>query len=216
MFTAIVTIVTFIAASAAVFAFNLVLTDLASRDRKLMKDRMRDEMRQKQRDKVRGSTQFKDLSELAADAIAETAVESVTISSRFRMLVEQSGMNLTPGQLLMRMGIFAAISAVLTGLLLRSLVFAAPAAVVGALIPMIYVQIKRSRRIELLRSQLSDCFELISRVMLAGQTMTQAMQSVAEEFPPPVSTEFGMCFEQQNLGLSPEIAPSWCRRSRSV
>ncbi len=205
MFTVIVTIITFVAAALAVFAFNLVLTDLAKRDRKHMKDRLRAETRKRQRDDLRGSAQFKDLSQLATEALEDTAVESETISSRFRMLVEQSGLRLTPGRLLTMMGIFAAVFAAPTALLLGML-FAAPAALVGALIPMLYVQFKRFRRIDLLRSQLSDCFELISRVMLAGQTMSQAMQSVAEEFSPPVATEFGICFEQQNLGLAPEVA----------
>jgi len=205
VFIVIVTMITFAAAASAVFAFNLVLTDLAKRDRKVMKDRIRTEMRQRQRSDLRSSEQFKDLSKLAAEALEETASESVSIPIRFKTMIEQSGMNLTPGRLLMMMGIFAAVFAAPTALLLGPL-FAAPAAVVGALIPFFFVQFKRFKRIELLRSQLSDCFELISRVMLAGQTMSQAMQSVAEEFKPPVATEFGICFEQQNLGLSPEIA----------
>jgi tight adherence protein B len=202
----IVTVLTFVAGALAVFAFNLVLTDLAQRDRKHLKDRLRSELRQRQRVEMRESTQFKDLSKLAAEAMEETEAESATIASRFTMLVSQSGLNLTPARLLMRMAIFGAVFAALTSLALLSVLFAAPAAALGALIPMLYVAFKRHQRIELLRSQLSDCFELISRVLMAGQTMSQAMQSVADEFKPPVATEFGMCFEQQNLGLAPDIA----------
>ena len=32
------------------------------------------------------------------------------------------------------------------------------------------------------------------------------MNAVAEEFKPPISSEFAYCYEQQNLGLAPEIA----------
>ncbi len=46
----------------------------------------------------------------------------------------------------------------------------------------------------------------MSRILRAGQTMSQAMMAVAGEFKAPVATEFGFCYEQQNLGLSPEIA----------
>ena len=28
---------------------------------------------------------------------------------------------------------------------------------------------------------------------------------MADEFPQPISTEFAYCYEQQNLGLSPEV-----------
>jgi tight adherence protein B len=36
--------------------------------------------------------------------------------------------------------------------------------------------------------------------------MSQALQAVADEFDAPVSAEFAYCFEQQNLGLPPEMA----------
>src|SRR6202030_4138555 len=42
--------------------------------------------------------------------------------------------------------------------------------------------------------------------MRSGQTISQAMQSVADDFAAPASDEFGYCCDQQNLGLSPEAA----------
>jgi tight adherence protein B len=46
----------------------------------------------------------------------------------------------------------------------------------------------------------------MARVIRAGQTMSQALQAVADEFDQPIGGEFGFCYEQQNLGLSPELA----------
>ncbi|NBO91017.1 MAG: hypothetical protein EBV06_01680 [Planctomycetia bacterium] len=46
----------------------------------------------------------------------------------------------------------------------------------------------------------------MARVLRAGQTSTQALQAVSDEFSPPLSTEFQYCFEQQNLGLSAELS----------
>ena len=46
----------------------------------------------------------------------------------------------------------------------------------------------------------------MARILRAGQTVAQAMNSVSEEFAPPLGTEFGYCYDQQNLGLSPDIA----------
>ena len=46
----------------------------------------------------------------------------------------------------------------------------------------------------------------MSRVIRAGQTMSQALQAVADEFAPPVAAEFAFCYEQQNLGLAPETS----------
>jgi tight adherence protein B len=51
-----------------------------------------------------------------------------------------------------------------------------------------------------------DAFDLMARVVRAGQTMAQAQQAIADEFESPIAAEFSLCFEQQNLGLAPEIA----------
>lgn len=47
---------------------------------------------------------------------------------------------------------------------------------------------------------------MISRAVRSGQTVSSALQIIADDFDPPVSTEFALCYEQQNLGLSRESA----------
>jgi tight adherence protein B len=42
--------------------------------------------------------------------------------------------------------------------------------------------------------------------MRAGQTMSQSLQAVADEFKAPIGGEFAFAFEQQNLGMPPEDA----------
>jgi tight adherence protein B len=85
-------------------------------------------------------------------------------------------------------------------------VIGALATVVGTSAPFLYVSLKRKARLEKLLSQLPDAFDLMARVIRAGQTMSQALLAVADEFETPVATEFAFCFEQQNLGLPPEIS----------
>ena len=80
------------------------------------------------------------------------------------------------------------------------------AALAATALPWFYVLYARHQRLERLLAQLPDAFELMSRVLRAGQTMSQAMQLVANEFSPPLSLEFFHCHEQMNLGLSPEAA----------
>jgi tight adherence protein B len=67
------------------------------------------------------------------------------------------------------------------------------------------VDFRRKARQHKLRTQLPDAFDLMSRVVRAGQTMSQALLAVSDEFAPPVAAEFAYCYEQQNLGLSPEL-----------
>ncbi len=71
---------------------------------------------------------------------------------------------------------------------------------------MAYVKYKRTVRLEKLLSQLPDTFDLMSRIVRAGQTLSQALQAVADEFAQPIAGELSYCYEQQNLGLSPEVA----------
>jgi tight adherence protein B len=90
------------------------------------------------------------------------------------------------------------------GLLRQSLVTGVVGALAGAALPLLYVQFKRNARLEKLRSQLPDAFDLMGRVIRAGQTVSQGLLAVADEFPQPIAGEFSYCYEQQNLGLSSE------------
>jgi tight adherence protein B len=85
-------------------------------------------------------------------------------------------------------------------------IFAVLSIFIGALLPIVYILHKRKQRLQTLSEQLPDALELMSRVMRAGQTVTQAMNAVADEFRDPIGTEFGFCYEQQNLGLSLDVA----------
>ncbi len=72
--------------------------------------------------------------------------------------------------------------------------------------PVLYVWSKWRARLEALRHQLPDAFDAMARSMRAGQTLEQALQSIALEFGAPLGPEFSYCFEQQNLGLPRETA----------
>jgi tight adherence protein B len=91
-------------------------------------------------------------------------------------------------------------------LILENLVITLCGGLTAMTVPILYVLYRRKKRLDTLRSQLPDALELMSRVMRAGQTITQAMHAVSDEFKPPVASEFGFCYEQQNLGLAPDIA----------
>jgi len=121
-------------------------------------------------------------------------------------MVEQSGLDLTPSKLLTIVVGTSLGLGLLGGLVRHNILVAVVGAIVGGVAPIFFVWFKRNARSEKLLSQLSDAFDLMSRVIRAGQTMSQGLQAVADEFSPPIATEFAFCFEQQNLGLAPETA----------
>jgi tight adherence protein B len=185
-----------------ILAVSQLLSDLFLRDRSRVNDRVDAEFLKKKTERAKKTPLFKNLSAVAAD-VAEDAKPSMR--QRFESMVEQSGMDTTPAKVL---GI-AAISSVACGLIVflirRNPVDAGLAAFFGGWAPIWQVKRRRDARIEKLRSQLSDAFDLMARVVRAGQTLGQALLAVADEFPQPISAEFAYCYEQQNLGLSPEV-----------
>ncbi len=203
MSPALVTLLTFLAVVMAVFGAYSILSDLFLRDRSRVSQRVDDEFRKSQRERARRSAIFKDYQALAAE---EEEAGGFNPRQWFESLVEQSGLDVTPQRVLLFMAITGAGVGLLGGLLRQSLLIGGLASLMGASVPPLYVVYKRKVRLAKLMAQLSDAFDLMARVIRAGQTVPQALQAVADEFDPPIAAEFSYCYEQQNLGLPPEAA----------
>jgi tight adherence protein B len=198
---------TFVAGFLFVYGANLIVTDLFLRDQEELRRRMQEETRLRQQEAARNSPLLlRSLSELAEEAAEEIAGDSRSLRDRLRELTEQSGLDLAPDRLLTICAFVGGLFAFLAGLAAKSLILALAAGLLGIAAPVLYVQMKRRKRQEALRSQLPESFDMMARGLRAGQTVTQAMHSVAHETKPPIAVEFGYCYEQQNLGLSPEVA----------
>jgi tight adherence protein B len=194
----------FVAGLLLVFGINLFLVDLANQRRQYLMVHD-DQFRSQRRERTRSSLANKDIAELAAEIDARASVEE-SFEQRFARVVQQSGIGLRVGQLLLLCFVTAFVPGLIVAIVLRSILFTAFTACVGGILPMLFVIVKSSRRQEKLLSQLPDAFDLMSRVLRAGQTMSQAMLGVADEFSDPIAEEFFYCYEQQNLGLTSEVA----------
>ncbi|PQO38519.1 type II secretion system F family protein [Blastopirellula marina] len=119
-------------------------------------------------------------------------------------LVDQSGTGYSP-EMIVLWCVLAAIG--VGGVIgLRSWMLGAAIAPAGAFIPIVVLIFFRNRRCNQLSKQLPEAFEMMSRAVKAGQTVPAAMQIIATEFQAPISSEFALCYEQQNLGVSRESA----------
>ena len=128
-----------------------------------------------------------------------------SLRQRVSMFVQQSGKHFKPEQLLIWSLVAAGVAGT-TAVYFRWFIMAGPLTLLSASLPWLYIWRARRTRLEKLRSQLPDAFDLMSRVLRSGQTTSQALESVAGEMPRPAAEEFGYTYEQQNLGLSPEAA----------
>lgn len=73
-------------------------------------------------------------------------------------------------------------------------------------LPYIYVLYLRNARLSKFATQLCEALELVARALRAGHSVAAAMQSVSEEMPNPIAREFGRVYEEQNLGVSLDLA----------
>lgn len=206
MQVALLPMLTFLAVAMGVTAVFSLLSDMFSRDRNRVQDRLDVEFHNKQREKVKRSLLFKEADPFQVDFQEGAQVPRQSWRDWLQSLLDQSGLELTQKGFLTYSGSAAAGCGLLAGLFFRSLLFGVIAATLGSLIPLFIVNMKRNARLEALRLQLSDAFDLMARILRAGQSMPMAMQAVATEFSSPISEEFAYCSEQQNLGLATEIS----------
>jgi tight adherence protein B len=77
---------------------------------------------------------------------------------------------------------------------------------VCALLPYFWLSRRRAKRMKMCAKQMPDAMELIARALRSGHALTSGLHVVVEEMPDPISTEFSIAYEQQNLGIPIEKA----------
>jgi tight adherence protein B len=75
-----------------------------------------------------------------------------------------------------------------------------------AILPIIWLLMRRKRRLRKFAAQLPEALELIARALRAGHSLAAGMNLVATEASAPIAVEFGRTFEEQNLGIPLEEA----------
>ncbi|MEZ6071528.1 MAG: type II secretion system F family protein [Pirellulales bacterium] len=125
----------------------------------------------------------------------------VTRFARLRLLFQQANTNLTaPTFFGLSGGLAVAGGAVsiASGIPLALMPFMA--AMAGVL-PFLWLLFRRRRRMKKFASQLPDALDLMARSLRAGQSLQSGFHMVGQEMSDPIATEFGRCFEEQNLGV---------------
>lgn len=126
------------------------------------------------------------------------------VRERLSTLLDQANLALTVNHLLAAGATLGFLLGAL-GTWLGGLLVGLPMAAVGAVVPLLYVLGRRKARREKYLRQMPGAFDLMARVIRAGQSVPQAFQAVAETFEDPLSSEFSKCQKQQSLGLRPEL-----------
>ena len=71
-----------------------------------------------------------------------------------------------------------------------------------ACLPWCWLFLRRRKRLREFGRQLPQALDLISRALRAGHSLASGFELVSSEMADPIGTEFGRCYEEQNLGIS--------------
>jgi tight adherence protein B len=121
---------------------------------------------------------------------------------RLEQQMWQAGMYQGAQRALLVMGGLAAAGAGL-GIVVASgdKLIAAGAGMALAATPLLYIRLKRSRRLKAFLLQLPFALDLLKSTLEAGHTLQRGMQVVEQEFADPLGGEFRTVVEQTRLGM---------------
>jgi tight adherence protein B len=121
--------------------------------------------------------------------------------SNLQDFLQQAGLTIRAGNLLMLSGVSAAIFAFSVLFLGQAPAIAAVAALIGAFIPYSYVSYRRNQRFKKFEELFPEAIDTLARAVRAGHAFTTALEMISDEVAEPVSTEFRVLFEEQKFGL---------------
>jgi len=131
----------------------------------------------------------------------ERAVLKTRAGSQLALLIEQSGVQTTPGAILVSSFGAASVAALLTAVFVPYLIVVPFAALMAGFLPFVWLRWKRSSRLKKFEEQFPDALDVLSRAVRAGHAFQAALGMAADELPWPVGPELKKAFDQQNFGL---------------
>lgn len=120
---------------------------------------------------------------------------------RLRNFISQAGLQIKPGKLMLIGGVMGLATLEVTEILEGNRLLAAAAGIFAAFLPVIFIAIKRARRLGAFEREFPEVIGLLSRSVRAGHSFASGLEVVAADLPAPVSTEFRIAFDEQRFGL---------------
>ncbi|HEV3277702.1 MAG TPA: type II secretion system F family protein [Terriglobia bacterium] len=128
-------------------------------------------------------------------------LQQVPGSLSLRLLITQAGSRWALSTLLFGSVLAALATAWIVSLFMPAVLLDLLVGVAVGVMPYLYLLAKRSARFQRFDKLLPEAIDLMSRALKAGHAVTSALEMVAQEIGDPVSGEFRIVFDEQNLGL---------------
>jgi tight adherence protein B len=117
------------------------------------------------------------------------------------LLFEQADVPLTVAKLMLISGVMMVVGAGLATIVHIHPVLIPLAAAFLGILPLMWLLMRRKRRMKHFAAQLPEALEMLARALRSGQSMGFGFNLVAQEMGPPIGKEFNRIFEEQNLGI---------------
>jgi tight adherence protein B len=146
-------------------------------------------------------SQLVKLTRLSQIPCVDTFLQGCDCARRLQLLIEQAESPWSVGKVmgatvvLVPFGYFAGYYE------LGSALLALIPAMALAVSPLMFLRLRKKRRMLEFTRHLPEAIDLMSRALRAGHSLTAAIEIVGEECPEPVRTEFREVYRQQTFGL---------------
>ncbi len=130
-------------------------------------------------------------------------------SEKLAMHLERAGVPLRVGEFyLIRLGMAALffLAPLVFGIAVFNLLMALGLAVVGWMVPALWVSNAKKKRTDRINAQLVDLLGLISNSLKSGYGLMQSFDFAARQMQPPIALEVKRTLREANLGQSAEVA----------
>jgi len=146
-----------------------------------------------------------------------------TQSERSKKLMDAIFNELISADIMMRPEEFSIIWIVLTfvpsglaALFKAGIMPSATLAALGAFLPIVFIKVKKGKRLKVFESQLGDTLIMMCNSLRSGFSFQQAMESVASDMPAPIGMEFSrVCNEIRYGATLEEGLDNLCKRMKS-
>lgn len=198
--------VAFFAGFAFVAGVNFLIADISVEKRRRLAEKAKEDARLRNAEKARREIDAKLAQRRAFSNLAQYQ-EKKSLWTRWKLVVQQSGITGIKAETLMVLAIgLGFLSGGASAYFFVNISLGVLFGVGACSLPFLYVyQRRKTRQIKLL-SQLPDAYEMLSRILRSGHTVTNGFKIISEEFDSPLAEEFAYCWDQQNLGLSTEAS----------
>jgi tight adherence protein B len=127
--------------------------------------------------------------------------------SRLQTLLDQAGLSIRAGNLLILCVISAAMVTAAAYLLAEPLprneavLFTIAATGLGSVLPYSYASWRRTRRFQRFETMFPEVIDTLARAVRAGHAFTMALEIVCSELAEPAASEFRKLYEEQKYGM---------------